>query len=132
MDIQEALDIVRKLSDGLDPDSGSSCRSDSILHNPRVIIALHRATGALEAQAERELERQNQPRNAHRYWSKAEDQQLCQELRQGDDLRQIAKRHNRTVPSIAARLIKIGEVAPVKTSEALFPGLSTKSTKEIS
>ena len=132
MDIQEALDTVRKLADGLDPDSGKPCGSNSILRNPRVVIALHRATGALEAQAERELERQNQPPNAHRYWSKSEDQQLCAELRQGHDLRQIAKQHNRTVPSIAARLIKIGEVAPVKTSEPLFPNVSPKPVKAAS
>ena len=132
MDTREAVEIVRKLADGLDPNTDQPCASGSILRNPRVVIALHRATGALEAQAERELERQHQPPNAHRYWSKAEDQQLCQELRQGDDLRLIAKKHNRTVPSIAARLIKIGEVAPVKPSEPLFPNISTKQNKAAS
>ena len=119
MEIEEALKIVRTLADGVDPLTGQACSGDSVVRNPQVVIALHRAIGAMEAQAEREKARQSQPANANRYWSKAEDQQVCEELRQGHDFKEIAKKHHRTVPSIVARLIKLGKIAP-KSATPLF------------
>ena len=119
MEIEEALRIVRSLADGVDPHTGTACPEDSIVRNPQVVIALHRAVGAMEAQMEREKARQSQPANANRYWSKSEDQQVCEELRQGLDFKEIAKKHHRTVPSIVARLIKLGKIVP-KSSAPLF------------
>jgi len=52
----------------------------------------------------------NKPTSAGKYWSHAEDEQVCQELRKGIDFQQIAKTHNRTVGSIVARLIKLGKI----------------------
>lgn len=128
METQEAIKIVSALADGIDPDGGNALSQETILRNPRIVIALHRATGALEALAERERERQNQPPNANRYWTKAEEEQLCAELREGGDFRQIAKKHDRTVPSIVARLIKLGKIAP-KSSEPLFPVAAPEKKK---
>ena len=119
MEIEEALRIVRELADGVDPHTEAACPGDAIARNPQVVIALHRAVGAMEALAERERARQAQPANANRWWSKAEEQQVCEELRQGLDFKEIAKKHNRTVPSIVARLIKLGKIAP-KSSAPLF------------
>jgi len=140
VEIEEALRIVRALADGGDPtqanaqrqdanlargadgtaqQAGAAGAGDSIVRNPQVVIALHRAVGAMEAQAEREKARQAQPANANRWWSKAEDQQVCEELRQGLDFKEIARKHHRTVPSVVARLIKLGKIAP-KSSAPLF------------
>lgn len=119
MEIEEALRIVRALADGVDPYTGQACPGESVVRNPQVVIALHRAVGAMEALAEREKARQSRPANANRYWSKAEDQQVCEELRQGLDFKEIARKHHRTVPSIVARLIKLGKIAP-KPSAPLF------------
>lgn len=119
MEIEEALRIVRALADGVDPESGKACPGDSIVRDSQVVIALHRAVGAMEALAEREKARQAQPANANRWWSKAEDQQVCEELRQGLDFKEIARKHHRTVPSVVARLIKLGKTAP-KSSVPLF------------
>jgi hypothetical protein len=52
------------------------------------------------------------PRNAFRTWTRAEDAQVCEELRKGMDFRDIAKAHDRTIPSIVARLVKMGHIAP--------------------
>ncbi len=119
MDIEEALRITRALADGLNPATGEPCANDSVLRNAQVVIALHRAISALESLAEREKAKQAQAANAGRYWSKAEDAQVCEELRQGLDFQQIAKKHNRSVPSIVARLIKLGKIVP--KSAPLFP-----------
>jgi len=42
----------------------------------------------------------------------AEDQQVCKELRRGVDFHQIAKTHNRSIGSIAARLGRLGKMGP--------------------
>ena len=53
-----------------------------------------------------------QPANAGKSWSRAEDEQVCEELRRGIDFHQIAKTHNRTIGSIIARLVKLGKIGP--------------------
>lgn len=37
---------------------------------------------------------------------------FCEELRRGVDFHQIAKTHNRSIGSIAARLAKLGKMGP--------------------
>jgi hypothetical protein len=120
VELDEALRIVRALADGIDPRTGTASPADSLVRDPQVVIALHRAVGAMEALAERERAKKTQPGNAFRWWSKAEDAQLCQELQQGLDFNEIAKKHNRTVVSVAARLIKLGKVSPKKKPGPLF------------
>jgi hypothetical protein len=124
MEIDEALRMVRALANGTNPADGSAC-ADPILKVPKVVIALNRAAGALEVLAEREQAKLSGPANSFRYWSKGEDAQVCEELRDGLDFPQIAKKHNRSVPSIVARLIKLGKIAPKvaprRESEPLFP-----------
>jgi hypothetical protein len=44
--------------------------------------------------------------------ARAEDEQVCEELRKGIDFHQIAKTHNRTIGSIVARLVKLGKIGP--------------------
>ena len=63
----------------------------------------------LVAEQGRETKR---PCNAFRTWTRAEDAQVCEELRKGMDFRDIAKAHDRTIPSIVARLVKLGKIAP--------------------
>jgi hypothetical protein len=124
MDIPEALRVVRLLADGTNPANGSPC-VDPILKVPEVVIALNRAAGALQVLAEREQAKLSGPANSFRYWSKGEDAQVCEELRDGLDFPQIAKKHNRSVPSIVARLIKLGKITPKATPRKepgpLFP-----------
>jgi hypothetical protein len=113
MEITEALPIVRALAGGVDPDNGAGLAADSICRRPQVVRALNRALGALLQAEERE---QNRPANAGRYWSRQEDAQVCAEVRRGIDFHEIAKTHNRTVPSIIARLVKLGEIKQATSS----------------
>jgi len=117
MEIQDAIKVVRALANGMDPESGEALKDDSVCLAPNSVKALNRALAALVSQEERE---RSKPGNAGTYWTRAEDEQVCEELRKGIDFKEIAKAHNRTVPSIVARLIKLGKVTPEK-SGALFP-----------
>ena len=117
MELDEAIKVVRALADGVHPETGEVLPENSVCRVPLSVKALNRALAALTTQQERE---KNRPQNAGKSWTRAEDEQVCEELRLGNDFNQIAKVHNRTVPAIVARLIKLGKIAPQKSSR-LFP-----------
>ncbi|MGA9965386.1 MAG: hypothetical protein WBQ10_09290 [Terriglobales bacterium] len=117
MEIQEAIKVIRALADGVNPETREGLKDDSICRNPQAVMALNRALAALVTLQERELKK---PASAGQYWSRAEDKQICEELHKGMNFEDIAKSHNRTVPSIIVRLVKLGKIAPNK-SGSLFP-----------
>lgn len=117
MELEEAIKIIRALADGVNPETGEVLPDNSVCRAPQPVKALNRALGALTTQLERE---RNRPQNARKTWTRAEDEQVCEELRLGNDFNQIAKIHSRSVPAIVARLIKLGKVTPSKPSR-VFP-----------
>ena len=112
MEIQEALKIMKALVDGVNPETGEVLSHDLVFQNPQNVRAMHRAVCALEFMEERERNRRLLPKKAGRPWSPQEDVQVCDELRSGSDFQKIARTHNRTVPSIVARLVRLGKVSP--------------------
>ena len=123
MELEEAIKIIRALADGVNPETGEILHENSACRAPQSTKALNRALAALTAQHERE---RNRPQNAGKSWNRAEDEQVCEELRMGNDFTQIAKAHNRSVPAIVARLIKLGKIAPSKSSR-VFPRQATST-----
>jgi len=114
VEIEDALKIVRALANGKNPQTEEMLEAGSVCRQPLTVKALNRAISALvDAQARQS----SRPINAFRAWTRAEDAQVCEELRQGKDFHEIAKAHNRTVPSIVARLVKLGEIAPKPISK---------------
>ena len=111
MEIPEALDIVRKLANGVHPETGEAVASESMYQHPQAVRALHCAIAALEFRLERERTRRFLPANAGKVWSDEEDARICDELRQGINFEGIAKAHNRTVGSIIARLVRLGKIS---------------------
>jgi hypothetical protein len=109
MDLQEAIAIMRALATGTDPETGKAFDSENIYRRPKVVKVLNRALGALVKEEERE---RFKPQNAGRYWSRQEIAKICEEVQEGMDFHEIAKRHNRSVGSIVARLIKLGKIKP--------------------
>jgi hypothetical protein len=95
MDIQAALRIMRALANGTNPENSEPLESNSICRQPVVIRVLNRSIAALVAAKERE---RNRPTHAFRTWTRAEDAQVCEEVRKGIAFDDIAKAHNRTVP----------------------------------
>ena len=111
METREALMVVRKLADGIHPETGEVLTSDCLSNHPQTVRAMHRALAALELQDERERTRKFLPSNARKPWSNLEDVQNCDELRRGMSFEQIAQKHNRTNGSIVARLVKLGRIS---------------------
>jgi len=111
MEIQEALQIVRKLADGIHPETGEVLQTNCLYQQPQAVRALHRAAGALEFQDEQERAKKFLPANAGKSRSNQEDAQICDELRRGINLQEIAKTHNRTIGSIIARLVRLRKIS---------------------
>jgi len=111
MEIQEALEVIRRLADGLHPENGEALGGDSLYQHPHAVRALNRAVQALEFQQHRERSRKSLPANAGTPWSNEEDARICEELRHGVNFQEIARIHNRTAGSIVARLIRLGKVS---------------------
>jgi len=111
MEIQEALGVVRKLADGVHPETGEVLSRDCMYNHPLAVRALHRAIGALEFQSEREKTRRFLPRNAGKPWTSQEDAQICEELRRGMSFERIAQIHDRTNGSIISRLVRLGKIS---------------------
>lgn len=124
MEIYEALEIVRRLADGVHPETGQSVSADSLYQHPQAVRALNRAVQALEFQQERERTRRSLPANAGKPWSNAEEAQVCEELRRGVNFQEIARTHGRTAGSIVARLIRLGKI----TAQANRSTAQPKST----
>src|SRR5207248_11670456 len=69
MEIQEALAVIRKLADGVHPETGTALPGYCVYHQLQVVRALHRAMAALEFQEERERVKKFLPKNAGKPWS---------------------------------------------------------------
>lgn len=111
MEIHEALEIVRRLADGLHPETGETLPSDCLYQNPQAVRALQRAVAALERQHERERVRSSSPPNTGKPWTEIEDAQLAQELNLGVTLQAIAAAHSRREGSIVARILRLRQHA---------------------
>lgn len=111
MEIQEALAVIRKLADGLHPETGAKLPADNLYQHPQAVRAMHRAMGALEFQVERERAKKFLPTNAGKAWSHQEDADICDEIRRGISFERIAQIHNRTNGSIIARLVRLGKIS---------------------
>jgi hypothetical protein len=115
MDIPETLKIMRTLANGTDPETGTKLEDSSICRRPQIVKALNRAISALVQEQKRE---QHKPTNAFRTWTRSEDAQVCEEVRNGMDFHDIAKAHNRTLASIVARLVKLGKITALPNKAA--------------
>jgi superfamily II RNA helicase len=111
MEIQETLAVIRKLADGVHPESGEALPRDCLYHHPVAVRALYRAMAALEFQDQQERVKRFLPKNAGKPWSNQEDVEICEELRRGMSFEQIAQLHSRTNGSIIARLVRLGKIA---------------------
>ena len=106
----QALQIVRALADGVDPESGEVYPPQSPYQKPNTVRALYIATRALESASESEQRRQRLPSNTGKSWSDEEDARLAAGFDAGRSERELAREHQRTFSSIRARLVKLGKL----------------------
>ncbi|POZ62447.1 hypothetical protein [Chromobacterium alticapitis] len=104
----EASHILSALANGVDPSSGEPLPANDVFNQPDVIRALFLAERALHAFKPQ----RGAPGNAGREWTEDEEARLLQAYDAGAELKQIAADHARSRGAIAARLAKLGRLAP--------------------
>ena len=115
MNLRKALEILRKLAEGIDPFTGEIFPPDSPYQNVQTVRALYRAIDFRE----KEPSRKTRPTNAGKPWSDEESQMLVKQYDSGMPIGRIAAAHQRTKVAIAARLVKLGKVE--SREQALTP-----------
>jgi hypothetical protein len=110
MSPMEAKKIIEALAAGIDPETGESLPSESILNSPRVIRALYAADAALTKAVKRGDRESSIPVNAGRAWSEEEDEALLANFDSGIPVEEIAQRHARTRGAITSRLVRHGRI----------------------
>ena len=109
MEISEALHVLKRLVEGVNPSTGKPLDQSSIYGDPRFIRAVYIAISALE-EAERRLGFDAVRPGPPERWSELEDEELCTEFEQHLDWDVIAGKHGRTTGEIIRRLVRLGKI----------------------
>jgi hypothetical protein len=106
MDIIRAKEIISALAEGVDPTTGEVLPDNSVCNKGEVVRAFYAILNHLDEKKPKK----NKPANAGKQWSAAEDEKMLLSYRSGIGTAEIAKMLKRTKGSIAARLVKLGEI----------------------
>ena len=110
MNETQALEMLRPLTDGVDPFTGEELAADSLYQRPQVIRALFVAVRALEKESVRIRKRGRQQANAGQPWTSEEDERLITSFDAGKSFSELSRMHQRTVYAMTSRLKKLGKL----------------------
>jgi hypothetical protein len=91
MEIQQALTLGRAQGDRVNPENGEVLAGEIVGQYPPVVSALPRGAGTWKILQERESTCRTRARSGTESRSRAEDVQVCEELRSGIDLHKIVR-----------------------------------------
>ena len=110
MEITKTLEIIKALSQGVDPHTGEIYPPDSPYLHPETVRALFEAINLLEMLLERRDKMKSLPENAGNPWDTEEDNLLIEEFDKGMPAKELARYHKRTEGAIKSRLLKLGKI----------------------
>jgi hypothetical protein len=120
--LQRAKQVLRRLVEGVDPETGEELPKDTVLHRAEVIRALLTSVEAVEEVAQRASRRSQLPPSVGQRWSEDEERRLTEAFQAGQTLEILASNHGRTVNAIEARLESLGLItASQRTTHPRFP-----------
>ena len=105
MEIKRAIEILRRLADGVDPLTGELLPPDSVCNKAEVVRALHSVLAQMDCW---EKKQRVQPKNAGKPWLEEESNQLRDEFRANMKISEMARQHGRSRGAIEAKLAKLG------------------------
>jgi len=111
MDTDRAIEILRLLSDGIDPFTGEMFPKDSPFQHPDIVRALFKAVDALRKIQGRQVRQKNLPESAGKPWTEEEDNQLINGYDAGRSFKELSEKHKRTEGAIKSRLLKLGKIS---------------------
>ena len=121
MEIREAQSIVKKLAEGVDPNTGEVFAPDSPYNEPRIIRALFTVHDfvrqARKPRMSADEKRQEnldlgRPRNYGMPWTDDARSQVAKGFEDGKTIEELATTHERTQGAIRAELIRQGLLSP--------------------
>ena len=119
MEKADALKIIQRLADGIDPHTGQVFGADSPYQHPDTVRALFVALRALDAPPAQAPSKQratatgeNAPSNSGKPWSDDEDKALAAAFDAGRKILELATAHQRSRFAIEVRLAKLGKIEP--------------------
>jgi phage terminase small subunit len=105
---QRARAVLKSLIQGLDPETGAELPKDAVVNRIEVNRSMLVAIAAMEQVEARMLRRALLPESVGKTWTETEEQQLKDEFARSEPIPVIAKKHQRTVRAIEARLERMG------------------------
>ena len=111
METDRAIEILRLLSEGMDPFTGEIFPDNSPYQHPDTVRALFKAIEALRKLQGRQVRQGNLPENAGKPWTEEEDNQLINRYDAGKSFKEMAEEHKRTDGAIKSRLLKLGKIS---------------------
>jgi len=111
METSRALEIIRALSDGVDPYTGEVFGEDSPYQKADTVRALFVAVNALERAEALARRRKAVPERAGLPWDDEEDALLTKGFEKGASVKDLAAQHKRTLGAIKSRLSKLGKIS---------------------
>lgn len=110
METDREIEILKSISDGIDPFTGEALPVNSLCRHPDTVTALLEAIDALRKAQNRHIRKRSLQENAGRTWTVEEDNQLINDYEAGESFKEISERHKRTAGSIKSRLLKLGKI----------------------
>lgn len=112
MDGDKAIEIIRHLSNGVDPYTGKQFPPDSPYQNADTVRALYLALEGLDKLKRSKARATDGARMAGQTWTDEEEQRVLQQFDAKVDVSKIAAELGRTTGAIWARLEKLGRIEP--------------------
>jgi len=109
MDDRRAIEIVKRLADGIDPFTGEVFPPDSPYQNADTVRSLHKAIEVMESAAKKLRRAKELPERAGKTWDKTESDLLVQRFDEGLSIADLAEGHKRTRGAIKSQLLKLGK-----------------------
>lgn len=104
----DAKSILGSLIEGRAPGSGDLLPPECVVHRPDVLRALLTGVAAIDQVAARAQRRAQLPDNVGCVWTTGEEERLVAAFKAGESPAIIARKHERTLRAIEARLEKLG------------------------
>ena len=113
MEAAKAIEILRKLADGIDIDTGEALSPSSQYNRPDAIRALFAGIEALEGKGSasptpKQEASSDKPPAAGGLWTEEEQAHLVESFESGSDIASLAETHGRSKGAIRSRLRKLG------------------------
>jgi hypothetical protein len=120
--LQRARQVLRRLVEGIDPETGEELPKDTVLHRAEVIRALLTSVEVVEEASQRASRRAQLPPSVGQRWSEDEEMRLTEAFQAGQTIEILASNHGRTVNAIESRLESLGLItASQRTTQPRFP-----------